>query len=93
MEVVCRHVYDAELVLISLGPAATVLAFDLARKGIQALDIGQLDTEYEWFLRGVTQRVEIPGKGVAELEWCRYPEKRNSDLCYQSQVIDMISEE
>lgn len=93
LEVVCRHVYDAELVLISLGPAATVLAFDLARKGIQALDIGQLDTEYEWFLRGVTQRVEIPGKGVAELEWCRYPEKRNSDLCYQSQVIDMISEE
>lgn len=92
-EAVYRNVYDNALVLISLGPAATVLAFDLARQGIQALDIGQLDTEYEWFLRGVTQRVEIPGKGVAELEWCRYPENKNFDLSYQGQVIDMISKE
>jgi len=44
-----------KLVLAALGPTATVLAYDLCNQGYQALDIGQLDLEYEWFLRkGVT---------------------------------------
>ena len=39
------------LVLAALGPTATVLAYDLCKKGFQAIDIGHLDVEYEWFLR------------------------------------------
>jgi glycosyltransferase family protein len=39
------------LVLIALGPTATVLSHDLCRKGFQAIDIGALDVDYEWFLR------------------------------------------
>jgi glycosyltransferase family protein len=39
------------LVLIALGPTATVLAYDLCNAGYQAIDIGQLDLDYEWFLR------------------------------------------
>jgi glycosyltransferase family protein len=39
------------LVLAALGPTATVLAYDLCRKGYQVIDIGHLDLEYEWFLR------------------------------------------
>lgn len=39
------------LVLIALGPTATVLAYDLCNKGYQVIDIGHLDLEYEWFLR------------------------------------------
>lgn len=38
------------LVLAALGPTATVLAWDLHRKGYQAIDTGHLDLEYEWFL-------------------------------------------
>lgn len=41
-----------KLILAALGPAATVLAYDLARKGYWTLDIGHLDLEYEWFLKG-----------------------------------------
>ncbi len=41
-----------KLVLIALGPAATVLAYDLAKEGYWAIDIGHLDLEYEWFLQG-----------------------------------------
>ena len=37
--------------LIALGPTATILAYDLAEKGVQALDVGHIDIEYEWFLR------------------------------------------
>ena len=70
LNAVKKNVFDDTLVLISLGPTATVLAYDLAMEGIQALDIGQLDNEYEWYLRGVTERVKIPGKCVAEISGC-----------------------
>lgn len=40
-----------KLILIALGPTATALTFDLHHKGFQAIDIGHLDIEYEWFLR------------------------------------------
>lgn len=40
-----------KLILIALGPTATVLAYDLCNKGYQAIDIGALDIDYEWFLR------------------------------------------
>lgn len=43
---------DGRVILIALGPTATVLAYDLAKAGYQALDIGHLDLEYEWFLKG-----------------------------------------
>jgi hypothetical protein len=36
------------LILISLGPTATVLAYDLAKLGYWAIDIGHIDNEYEW---------------------------------------------
>lgn len=41
-----------KLILIALGPTATVLAYDLAKEGYWALDVGHLDVEYEWFLKG-----------------------------------------
>jgi glycosyltransferase family protein len=40
-----------KLILAALGPTATVLACDLCRKEYQAIDIGALDLDYEWFLR------------------------------------------
>lgn len=57
-----------DLICISLGPAATVLAYDLACEGYWALDIGQLDNEYDWYLKGARERVAIPGKMVAEIQ-------------------------
>ncbi len=50
------------LFLLALGPAATVLAYDLAMEGYQALDIGHLDLEYEWYLKGQGGRTEVPYK-------------------------------
>lgn len=57
-----------ELVLIALGPTATVLAYDLAIKGIQALDVGHIDIEYEWFLRKDRTHKKIEGKFVSEAQ-------------------------
>lgn len=57
------------LVLVALGPTATVLAYDLSKMGIQAIDIGHLDIEYEWFLAGATKKQIIHGKHVNELNY------------------------
>lgn len=38
-------------ILIALGPTASVLAYDLAKAGYHAIDIGHTDLSYEWFLR------------------------------------------
>lgn len=54
------------LVLISLGPAATILAFDLSSVGIQSIDIGHLDVEYQWYRMQAKKKVPIIGKYVNE---------------------------
>lgn len=55
-----------DLILIALGPTATVLAYDLHQAGFQAIDIGHVDTEYEWFKMKAKKRVKIPFKYVNE---------------------------
>lgn len=55
-----------DLVLIALGPTATILAYDLAKEGIQAIDIGHIDIEYEWFKMGALTKIPIVGKYVNE---------------------------
>ncbi len=83
------------LVCIALGPTATVLAFDLAVEGCQALDIGQLDNEYEWYIRGARQRIPIPGKIVAEVDKDRCAKDKtetevNQEAKYKEQIVAEI---
>lgn len=59
--------WNGELVLIALGPTATVLAYDLHIKGIRAIDIGNIDIEYEWFLNGATKKTALSGRVVEEV--------------------------
>lgn len=59
---------DFDLILISLGPTAKVLAYDLNKSGYRAIDIGHIDNEYEWFLKGKHCRSLIDGKYVNEIE-------------------------
>lgn len=54
------------LVLVSLGPTATVLAFDLSEMGIQTVDIGHLDVEYNWYKMKAKEKIPVPGKYVNE---------------------------
>ena len=55
------------LILIALGPTATLLSYNLAKQGYQALDIGHFDIEYEWYLRGVNQKEKIDTKYTNEV--------------------------
>lgn len=64
---ICQHA-DGRLVLLALGPTATVLAADLSQKKIQALDVGHMDVEYEWFCRKSNGRTDLKYKYVNEVK-------------------------
>jgi glycosyltransferase family protein len=55
-----------KLVLIALGPTATVLSYDLAKNDIWALDVGHIDVEYMWMLMKAESKVPIPSRYVSE---------------------------
>lgn len=63
---VCKNRENAPLVLAALGPTATILAYDLSKAGIQTIDIGHIDVEYEWYLRRASEKIQLPGKFVNE---------------------------
>ena len=73
------------LILIALGPTASVLAYDLAIKGYQALDIGHLDIEYEWYITGAKHPIPVPGKHVNEAGGA--PKEKMIDEHYQREII------
>lgn len=57
------------LVLVSLGPTATVLANDVNLKtSAQVLDIGHLDLEYSWMLMKTSEKVPLRYKYVNEVK-------------------------
>ena len=82
----CRSQPKDKLFLLALGPTATVLAYDLFRAGYQAVDIGHLDLEYEWFLKGEGCRTAVAGKYNNEVAGGEYPE-RIQDKLYHMQII------
>lgn len=69
-----------KLVLLSLGPTATVLAYDLSKKGIRALDIGHIQLEYNEFCQYINKnKIEIESN-----------EKVLSEEEYRNQIIFKI---
>ncbi|WP_196802987.1 GT-D fold domain-containing glycosyltransferase [Butyrivibrio sp. MC2013] len=52
----CEQHDKDKIFLVSLGPAAKSLVKRLYDSGFRALDIGQLDTEYDWFREGGSQK-------------------------------------
>jgi len=66
-----------KLIIMALGPTATVLAYDLAVVGYWALDMGHIDLEYEWFLKG---------KGYSYI-----PHKYNNEMPGDTNVIEINS--
>lgn len=90
LEIVKKHANDKNcLVCISLGPTATVLAYDLSQMGIQALDIGQIDNEYEWFLMKASERTPIENKQVAELPNIEQSWKINNED-FKEEILERI---
>lgn len=56
----CLKMKEDSLFIIAAGPTATVLAYDLAKKGYQALDLGHLPNSYDQYLGNITKPEDIP---------------------------------
>ena len=83
-----KKVAETKLILISLGPAAKILAYDLFKLGYRVIDIGHIDMEYEMFLRNADHIVPVRYKYFNEID-ARNPEICN-DPVYSSQIIATI---
>lgn len=79
LQSVLYNVDKDKQILIALGPTATVLAYDLALYGYWAIDLGHVDLEYEWYLRG---------KGK-----CYIPYKYNNEVIGGNIVADIKDKE
>lgn len=77
------------LILLSLGPAAKVIGYELFRRGYRILDIGHIDMEYEMFLRQATKQTAVPYKYFNEID-ARDPEDCRDPL-YLSQIVARIT--
>jgi glycosyltransferase family protein len=81
-----------KLILLALGPTATVLSYDLYKAGYQAIDLGHVDIEYEWYLRNVTNKIKIEGKYVNEVKGMNIDiiNKKDNDN-YLNQIISVLN--
>ena len=81
-----------KLILIALGPTATVLSYDLYKLGYQVIDIGHADIEYEWYLRKVKTKTPIKNKYVNERRKSQKNITNVTDKNYYLQTIAKISD-
>lgn len=89
IEQAIRNNAQNRLILLMLGPTAKVIVDDLQDLNNQKIDIGHIDSEYEWFKMGVTDKVKLKNKHTAEFN-------RDANIApihdktYSSQVIERI---
>lgn len=57
-----------KLFLFALGNTAKLLVSDLAKEGYRAIDIGNLDMEYEWYLNKDYEKGEVKKHSIMGIE-------------------------
>lgn len=80
---------ENKLVLLILGPTAKVLAKRLSIKKIQAIDMGNINSEYEWFKMKATTKVKLDHKHTAEHNFDENITFIEDDT-YNSQIVERI---
>lgn len=87
----CLNQPKSNLFLLAVGPTATVLAYDLHHAGYQAVDVGHIDLEYEWFLKDEGCRTSIDKKYNNEVAGGETPQAIE-DKEYFDQIIADFSQ-
>ena len=80
-----------KLILLMLGPTAKVLANDLAFEGYWAIDIGHIDSEYEWYRMGATCKTKFKNKHTAEFNCDEDIELKNDNI-YMKEIVAKVSD-
>lgn len=63
---VVKNITKDALIILALGPTASILAAKFSQCGYQALDVGHIDIEYEWYLNGAKEKLPVKYKYVNE---------------------------
>ena len=69
IEQTIRENAEDRLILLMLGPTAKVIIDDLQDLNNQLIDLGHIDSEYEWFKMGATYKVRLKNKHTAEFNF------------------------
>ena len=81
----CLKFDQDKLFLFALGVTAKALVEEMFLRGYRVIDIGNLDMEYEWFLRKATKKEPIPKHSIVGEEANRkagYEEYLSQIVCY-----------
>ena len=84
-----KYANTNSLVLLCLGPTATILAADQDLEALQLIDIGHLDVEYEWYKARAKKKTPIKGKYVNEAS-SRGDLTYNEDPLYTESIISTV---
>jgi len=84
-----RNYGKDKLVLLMLGPTAKVISYHLYKEGYWLIDMGHIDSEYEWYKQGAVTKVKLPNKHTAEHN---YDEniKFDDDDDYKKQIVSRV---
>lgn len=86
-EKILLHKKD-RLILLMLGPTAKVITKELGYIDNQILDIGHIDSEYEWYRHRFTEKKQLLNKETAEVESTKL--QPVSDPKYYRQIVDTV---
>ena len=82
---------ENRLILCMLGPTAKILSYNLFKKRYRVLDIGHIDSEYEWMKMGAKTKVKFSHKHTAEHNFDQDIEFIE-DETYNNQIVARILE-
>lgn len=92
------HIEDAirqhgkdKLILLMLGPTAKAISYHLHKEGYWTVDLGHIDSEYEWYKMGANHKVKLNHKHTAEHNMDLNIEFLDDEQ-YNQQIIATIDE-
>jgi glycosyltransferase family protein len=78
------------LIILTLGPTATILTYDLFQMGYQVIDLGHCDMEYELYLRNYDFIKKIPNKFINGVIGGDTNISNITDKSYYKQIVSQI---
>lgn len=85
---IIKHANKDDLIILALGPTATVLAYELS-ENLQCLDLGHIDIEYEWYKMSAEKKELVPNKFVNEVAGGNIV-KELQDVQYENEIVEKI---
>ena len=88
-----QHAEENTIALVAMGTTAKAVVYELFKNGIQAIDIGNIDLEYQWYKMGAKERVLLAGRYVSEVKGGRVVADVDDEDYHEQIVAKYLIEE